>query len=170
MRLAFIVATDLDGVIGRDGALPWRLPADLAHFKRTTMGRPIIMGRKTCQSIGRALPGRQNIGLTRDATFAANGFDVAHTIDAAVTLADDRSGDEVFVIGGGEVYALFLDRCDRIYRTVVDCRVDGDTHFPALADDEWSIVSTESHDADPKNEHGYRFEVLDRLRWPETTD
>ncbi len=178
MLIAFVVATDLDGVIGRDGDLPWRLPADLAHFKRTTMGRPIIMGRKTCESIGRALPGRQNIVLTRDANFSAPGFDVVRTVGAALAAAGpgsqtaptDDAEEEVFVIGGGEIYTLFLDLCERVYRTVVNCRVEGDTYFPKLDAEQWTVTESDNHAADDKNPHDYRFEVLDRLPATDTTE
>ncbi|MEM7262589.1 MAG: dihydrofolate reductase [Planctomycetota bacterium] len=159
MRISLIVATDLDGVIGRDGTLPWRLPADLAYFKRTTMGCPIIMGRKTYESIGRPLPGRQNVVLTRDASFVADGCDVVTDLDAALAAVGEV--DEVFVIGGAQIYAAFLDRADRLHHTVVHTRVAGDTRFD-FDESAWPVASREDHSSDAKNSFDYSFLVRER--------
>ena len=160
MRLSLIVAMDTGGVIGRDGGLPWRLQADLRNFKRITLGKPIVMGRKTWESIGRPLPGRKNIVLTRDTTWAAEGALVARDAEQALCLAGDA--EELMVIGGAEVYRLFLPRADRIYLTEVGDRVAGDTHFPEWDRDEFEEVSREEHAADEQNAHAFTFLVLDR--------
>ena len=131
MLVSLVVAMTPDRVIGRDGRLPWRLPADLRHFRRLTMGHPIIMGRKTFTSIGRPLPGRDNIVLSRQPDFAAPGCRVVHTVAAALAAAQAHPTDEAFVIGGGAVYALFLPMATRIHATIVRAVVAGDTHFPA---------------------------------------
>ncbi len=160
MRVSFIVAADRGGVIGRAGGLPWRLPADLRHFKETTMGKPMIMGRRTWESIGRALPGRRSIVLTRRPGFEAPGAAVASTPDEALALAEPA--EEVMVIGGEAVYRALLDRCDRIYLTRVEGEVDGDTHFPELEAGAWREVAREERGADAANPYSLSFLVLDR--------
>lgn len=153
--LALIVAMDKNRLIGRDGDLPWRLPNDLAHFKRTTMGKPILMGRKTWDSLGRPLPGRQNIVLTRDELFSAEGADVAHDLDAALTLAAEQ--EQVMMIGGAQLYELALPLAKVLYVTHVDAALEGDTWFPKINWDEWEQVSREAHPADEKNEYPHEF-------------
>jgi dihydrofolate reductase len=160
MRVSFIVAADRGGVIGRAGTLPWRLPADLRHFKETTMGKPMIMGRRTWESIGRALPGRRSIVLTRRAGFEAPGAAVVSTPDEALALAEPA--DEVMVIGGEAVYRALLGRCDRIYLTRVEGEVEGDTHFPQLEPAEWREVAREERPPDAANPYPLSFLVLDR--------
>ena len=124
------------------------------------MGKPMIMGRATWDTIGRALPGRQNIVLTRQAGFAASGCDVVGDIDAALSLAGDV--DELMIIGGGKIYEQFLPRTDRIYLTRVDTEVDGDTFFPELDEDEWREVAREDYPASPGREHGFSILTIDR--------
>ncbi len=135
---AIVAAADND-VIGRNNALPWDLPADLAHFRRLTMGKPILMGRKTFESIGRPLPGRTNIVITRDPGFAAEGVQVVHSVDAALELAESIAlidgAEELVVIGGAEIYALTLPQTSRLYLTRVHVSPDGDAHLPAV---DWS--------------------------------
>lgn len=164
MRISLIVATDLDGTIGRDGRLPWHLPADLRHFKRITMGKPMIMGRKTWESIGRALPGRRSIVLTRRRAFGAPGALVAHTPEAALALAEQvlEAADETLVIGGAEIFHLFLPRATRLYWTQVLAQVPGDARFPGIDPAAWREVSREEHAADEKNAYAVRFLVLER--------
>jgi dihydrofolate reductase len=160
-RLSLIVAVARNGVIGRNGTLPWRLPADLQHFKAVTMGAPIVMGRKTWESIGRPLPGRRNIVVSRRTDFVATGADVVPSLDAALALC--AGVPEVFVIGGAELYAVALGRADRIHLTLVEAEVDGDTNFPALDATRWRVTSEQARPKDDKNEHAVRFQVLDRV-------
>lgn len=161
MILTLIVAVADNGVIGRDGGLPWRLPGDLAHFKATTMGKPIVMGRKTWESLGRPLPGRDNIVVTRDPAYVADGAAVAADLDAALAAAGDAG--EVMIIGGAEIYALALPRADRIHLTRVHASPEGDTHFPDLDLDRWREVAREDHDADGDSP-AYSFVTLERAR------
>ena len=162
MRIALIAAVARNGVIGRGGSLPWRIPADLHYFKATTMGKPMIMGRRTFQSIGKALPGRASIVVTRRADFAADDVDVAADLDQALTIAARHGGDEVVVIGGGEIYAAALPRADRIYLTEVHIDAEGDVHFPALDRAQWRELSRDDHPADGDTP-AFSFVVLERL-------
>jgi dihydrofolate reductase len=142
MKLSLIVAYARNGVIGRDNALPWRLPEDLAFFKRTTTGHPVIMGRKTWDSIGRPLPNRRNIVITRDGVWHADGTLRAASLDEAMALCADAA--EAFVIGGGQIYAAALPLADAVVATEIDRDVDGDAHFPALDPADWIEVSREA--------------------------
>ena len=160
MRLSIIVAMSENRVIGRDNQLPWRLSADLQHFKKLTMGKPIIMGRKTFESIGRALPGRQNIVVTRQPDYHAEGCDVVPSADAAIAAADDAA--EIMVIGGAEIYRQFLPRANRIYLTRVHARIDGDTYFPELQAEEWAETAREPLAANADNEFAASFVTLAR--------
>jgi dihydrofolate reductase len=169
MRIALVVATDLDGTLGRDNRLPWHLPADLRHFKRVTMGKPMIMGRKTWESIGRALPGRTSIVLTHRADFSAPGAYVARTPDEAVALAASSAQGggagvdrEVAVIGGAEVFHTFLPRAERIYWTEVQAHLPGDVHLEPFDPAVWQVAERIDHPADPENPYALRFLVLTR--------
>lgn len=155
MTITFHLARAHNGVIGRDGGLPWRLPADLKRFKAQTIGRPMIMGRKTFDSFPSPLPGRRHIVLTRDAAWQAEGAEVVHSPDAALALA----GEDAAVIGGADVFALFLDRADRIELTEVHADPDGDTIVPAFTG--WREVFREDHAADG-DRPGYSFVTLVR--------
>lgn len=165
MRIALIVARADNGVIGRDNGLPWRISEDMKYFKATTMGKPLVMGRKTFESIGLALPGRTTIVVTRDRDFGAEGVQVAHDLDSAVRLAEDVARadgvDEVMIAGGAEIYAQALDRAGRIYLTEVHCVIDGDAHFPKLDPATWRETAREDFDA-PAGGYAYSFVVLDR--------
>ncbi len=161
MKLSIIVAMSKNNVIGRGGELPWRLSADLQRFKRLTMGHPIIMGRKTFDSIGRPLPGRTSIVITRQANYRNVGVLIARSLPEAIRLAGDT--DEVFVIGGGEIYSQALPLADRLYMTVVDENTDGDTHFPNWDPGQWRFVEETSHPADAKNLYSMHFRVFDRV-------
>ncbi|HAJ91173.1 MAG TPA: type 3 dihydrofolate reductase [Gammaproteobacteria bacterium] len=161
MKISIVVAMDTKGVIGRDNGLPWHLPADLQHFKRTTMGKPILMGRKTHESIGRPLPGRTNIVITRDSGYRADGCVVVHSIESALEAAGAQ--DEIMVIGGAEFYRQVLPRTDTIYLTRIHESFDGDTCFPDLDDADWREVERSDHTADGKNPHDYSFIRLDRM-------
>jgi len=158
--ISVIAAVSDNGVIGADGDLPWRLSADLRNFKAVTMGKPIVMGRKTWDSLGRPLPGRQNIIITRQSGFDADGCDVVPYPAKALTVADDS--DEIMIIGGGQIYAMFLRRADRIYLTRVHTEIEGDAFFPELDEEQWQRVSAEHHEADDTNEYAFTFEVWDR--------
>jgi dihydrofolate reductase len=161
MRISLIVAASENGVIGRAGELPWKLPADLKHFRTLTWGKPVVMGRKTWDSIGRALPGRQNIVLTRDPAFAAPGAQIASSPEEALRLAGDAP--EVMIIGGGELYRAFLPRAERIYLTRVKTVESGDTLFPELDPAQWRQVAREAHAPDARHVHPYCFEILERV-------
>ena len=161
MKISIIVAMDANGVIGRDNELPWHLPADLQHFKKTTMGKPILMGRKTYESIGRPLPGRSNIVITRDSRYQAAGCVVVNSIDAAMDAAGEQ--DEIMVIGGAEFYRQVLPRTQTIYLTRIHEAFEGDTVFPELKDADWREVERSDQEADEKNPHDYSFIRLDRI-------
>ena len=159
--ISLIVAASTNNVIGVQGSLPWHLPADLKRFKSLTMGKPIVMGRRTFESIGRPLPGRRNIIITRQTDYPAAGCDIVSSVDAAVAAAAD--GDEVMVIGGGEIYRQFLPLAERIYLTRVAAEIDGDTRFPAL-DNGWQLSESEAHAADDRHRYDYEFQVLERTK------
>lgn len=160
MKLAIIVAMSKNRVIGRGGELPWRLSADLQRFKRLTMGHPIIMGRKTYESIGRALPGRTSVVITRQADYSAEGVLIAASLPEALQRCGDAA--EAFVIGGGEIYSQALPLADRLYVTTVEADVEGDTFFPQWDTRQWQLVEETSHQADAKNSFGMKFQVFDR--------
>lgn len=160
MEISLIVAMDRNGVIGHDNALPWRLPADQKLFKNVTLGKPIIMGRKTHDSIGRPLPGRRNIVITRDGSYSAPGCTVVHDLDAALDMC--RTDPEAIIIGGREIYRQVLDRAGRIYLTEVHADVQGDTFFPDFDRSAWREVQREEFGKDEKNEHPFSFVVLER--------
>ena len=157
--LSLIVAMDPRRVIGDRGGLPWHLSSDLRRFKRLTMGHHLLMGRKTWESIGRPLPGRRNIVITRQAGYVAAGADVVDSSDAAVAAAGDAA--EIMIIGGSEIYVMFLPAAERIYLTRVHADVDGDAFFPAPGDD-WRLVSEATHGADARNDHDVSFRVYER--------
>ncbi|MFT5426845.1 MAG: dihydrofolate reductase [Gammaproteobacteria bacterium] len=161
MKISIIVAMDKNRVIGLEGDLPWRLSADLKHFKAITMGKPLIMGRKTHESIGRPLPGRKNIVVTHSQDFKAEGCVIVHSLDDAFQAAGDV--DEVMIMGGSGVYDQSLARVDRLYLTEVHADVKGDVYFPKFDKCEWKEVEMEKHTADEKNEFDYSFVVLERL-------
>lgn len=160
-RLSIIVAMSRNGVIGKDNAIPWRLPGELALFKRVTMGHPIVMGRRTWESIGRALPGRLNIVVTRNKAYAAPGATVVPSLEAALAAA--AGATEIFIIGGAQLYAEALPRANRLYLTTVDTEVDGDTRMPAFDRRAWRTVATESHARDERNAFSYTLDVLERI-------
>lgn len=162
MKISIVVAMSTNGVIGRDNQLPWHLPADLQHFKKTTMGKPILMGRKTYESIGRPLPGRTNIVITRDADYAAEGCVVVYSIEAALQAAGEQ--DEIMIIGGAEFYRQILPLADTIYLTRIHEDFAGDTYFPELNPAEWHEVERTDWEADEKNSHRYSFVRLERVR------
>ena len=158
--ISLIVAASTNNVIGAAGDLPWRLSADLKRFKAITMGKPIVMGRKTWESIGRPLPGRQNIVITRQADYRAAGCTVVASPDDAIDAAGDV--EEIMIIGGGHIYEAFLPTADRIYLTRVYAEIEGDAFLPEILESEWQFVSRETHRADEANDYDVEFLVLDR--------
>lgn len=159
MMISLIAAMAADRVIGMDNAMPWHLPADLAWFKRQTLDKPVIMGRRTWESIGRPLPGRLNIVISSQPG-DAEGVSWVASIDEALQAAGEV--DEVMVIGGGRIYEQLLPRADRLYLTHIDAEVVGDTTFPDFEPEEWQSTFSEFHDADEKNSHSFCFEILQR--------
>ena len=162
MKISMIAAMAHDRVIGKDNQMPWHLPADLAHFKRVTLGKPVLMGRKTFESIGRPLPGRRNLVISRNPDYQAEGIEVVGSVEAALALLAGSSVEELMVIGGGHLYAEMLPSADCLYLTRIDLAVEGDTRFPAFDDGQWQRVDCESHSADEKNPHPHSFETWQR--------
>ena len=162
MIISTIVAVAKNNVIGKDNDIPWYLPADLKYFKKVTSGHHIIMGRKCFESIGRPLPKRTNIIITRNPFFVATNCIVTNSIEDALRIARDNGETEAFIIGGGQIYEMTQDYWDRVYLTEVDLEVDGDVYFPALDESTWDLVRTEAHQADDKNEHNYIFKTYER--------
>ncbi len=158
--LSLIVAVAENGVIGARGSLPWRLPDELAHFKRTTLGKPVLMGRRTWESIGRPLPGRANVVLSRDPKYAPHGAFVARDLDEAIGM--HAAAPEQFVIGGASLYADALPRAERIYLTRVHARPIGDVSFPELASGEWGESLVSEHPVDARHAHAFSIYLLVR--------
>jgi len=161
MQLSIIVAMDRNRVIGKGDTLPWHISSDLKNFKKITMGKPIVMGRKTHESIGRPLPGRENIILTRDKIYKTEGCTVLHSMEEIFEHCKDV--DEVMITGGSEIYKLSLEQASRLYLTEVHTEIEGDTYFPEFDRDEWDEVSREDFEADEKNEFDYSFVLLERV-------
>lgn len=161
MKISLIAAMDGNGVIGKDNDLPWRLPKELEYVKQTTMGRPIIVGRKNFESIGRALPGRRNIILTRNQNFVFAGCEVAHSIQDVFKLCEKEN--EVFIFGGEQVYRMFLPYVEKMYLTKIHHSFDGDTFFPEINEGEWKEVSVTKGITDEKNPYTYYFHVYERI-------
>lgn len=155
-----MVAAAENGVIGRGNRLPWHLPADLKHFKAVTLGKPMLMGRKTFESIGQALPGRRSLVLTHDAQYSARGAERVANLEEAFTLT--RDAEELAVIGGAEVFRLCLPHAERIYFTRVHASVAGDTRFPEIDWNEWRCADRSAHPVDEKNPYAMTFFVLER--------
>ena len=160
MRIALIVAMAENRVIGRNNQLPWRIPADLRHFKALTLGKPVIMGRKTYESIGRPLPGRDNIVVTADSGYQAEGCQVVHSMEQALEAAG--SCEEAMIIGGANLYRQTLENADRLYLTLVKAEPEGDTWFPEIELQQWREIERQAHTADESNEYDYDFVVLER--------
>ena len=164
MRISIIVALDEGLVIGNEGGMPWHLPADLKVFKAATMGKPIIMGRSTYESIGKALPGRTNIVITRNTDFEAAGCRVAHSIEGALDIAKAESAEEAMIIGGANLYRQIFENADRLYLTLVKAEPEGDAWFPQIELQQWREIERDTHKADERNEYDYDFVVLERAR------
>ena len=153
--ISIIVAMAKDRVIGKDNEMPWHLPADLQHFRKMTSGKPIIMGRKTYESIGRPLPKRHNIIISRNSDYEVEGCDVVNSLDAALEVAGDV--EEIFIIGGGFLYDQTIDAADRLYLTFIDLEIDGDTFFPEYEHLNIKKIASEAHKKDGKNPYDYEF-------------
>ncbi len=163
MRISLIVAMAKNRVIGNKNKMPWHLPADFTYFKKVTIGHPVIMGRKTFESIGRPLPGRRNIVISRNAAFRADGAEVVTSLAAAITACDSQyKSQEAFVIGGATLYIEALPHAERIFVTEVDASPEGDTFFPMLDTKQWREVARERREANEKNAHAMEFTVLER--------
>ena len=158
--LTLIAAMGKNRAIGLDGRMPWHLPAELQHFKKATMGKAIVMGRKTWQAIGRPLPGRRNIVVSRNPGFHAEGVDLANSLDDAIAMSES---DEVMIIGGGQLYALALPMANRMVLTLIDIEPEADTWFPEWDESEWSLTSERYFSVDEKNKLAYRIVELVRI-------
>ncbi len=158
--ISMIAAMAKNRVIGKDNQMPWHMPADLAHFKKVTMDKPVVMGRKTYESIGRLLPGRQNVIVTRDASYQVDGALMCSSLEDA--LAKLSSAEDIMIIGGGNIYQQMLPKADKLHLTFIDLETDGDAHFPEWNENEWFEVARETHKADAKNAHDCDFVTLAR--------
>ncbi len=166
-KIVLVAAVARNGAIGVKGGLPWRLPSDLKHLRETTWGRPMVMGRKTFDSIGKPLPGRESIVVTRDESFSREGVHVARTIDAALALGEARAKamgvDEIMVIGGGELYRATLDRADRLVLSEVDLAPEGDAFFPEIDMNRWREVSRHTPPRGEKDDASFTVRTLERV-------
>lgn len=160
MIISTIVAVAQDNVIGRDNDIPWYLPADLKYFKKRTTGHHILMGRKCYQSIGKPLPNRTNIIVTRDPYFITSNCVVCHSIEEAIDVAYQNGEEELFIIGGGTIYDQTSHLWDKIYLTEVDLKVEGDIYFPSINLNNWKLIEENRYKADEKNEHDYIFKTF----------
>ena len=166
INIAMIAGVAENGVIGSDQTIPWRVPSDMAFFKRTTMGKPIIMGRKQFETVGKPLSGRANIVITRQRDYQPEGVLVVHDIETALEqarrIAEADGVDEIMIIGGGELYAQLMGRADRLYITHIDLQPTGDVLFPAIAPEQWTVVDLPEVAPSPKDEASYRVKVYER--------
>ena len=160
--ISFIVAMDNNRVIGKDNQLPWHLPADLKFFKKTTMGHPIVMGRKTHESIGKPLPGRENIIVTRNERYHSEGCTVFHSVEELIRLDAENTDKEIFVIGGAELFRTMFPFADRLYITQIDHEFAGDTYFPDYNESDWYLASSDKGVKDEKNPYDYFYNIYDR--------
>ena len=163
MTISLIVAAALNNAIGKEGGMPWHLPNDVRHFKNLTWGMPVVMGRKTFESLGKPLAGRKNIVISRQNGWSAPGAVVVKTIEDALFVAREADMKELMVIGGGEIYKSLFDRAKRIYLTRVEAEPDADTFFPVIDPQQWHLMSQKNHEADEKNAYNYSFQVWERL-------
>ena len=160
--LSFIAAVSTNNVIGKDNQLPWSLPADLKYFKNTTWALPVIMGRKTFESFPKALQGRTNIVITRQADYSAENITVVKSLEEAIAKAAELQTEEIFIIGGSEIFKQAWSVADRLYITRVHAEVDGDSFFPEINPQEWNLTSKKELQKDEKNAFDYDFEIWDR--------
>lgn len=163
MIISLVVAAATNNGIGKDGTLPWRLPNDMKFFKNVTWGMPVLMGRKTFESLGKVLPGRKNIVVTRQPNWSFPGTVAVRSIDDGLFVAQETDAKEVMVIGGGEIYKSVFEKSRRIYLTRVDATPEADTFFPVLDPERWFLVSQKDHEADEKNAYNHSFQVWERI-------
>ena len=161
MIISLIAAMDKNRVIGKGGKLPWNLPADMKYFKDKTLGKPIIMGRKTYESLGKPLPNRKNIIITHDQDYKAEGCIVVHSAEEALKAAEGN--EEVMIIGGSQIYKELLPKANRMYLTIVDADFEGDTFFPEYDVKEWKETAYEEHERDAENQYNYTFLILEKV-------
>lgn len=159
--ISIIAAMTKNNVLGKDNKMPWHLPAELQYFKKITLGKPVIMGRKTFESIGRPLPGRENIVITRQVDFVPAGVTIKHDLQSAMTYVKDI--DEVMIIGGANIYQQAINFADKMYLTVIDFECEGDVFFPTWDESHWKIISQETHRMDAKNQYDFVTVVLERI-------
>ncbi|MET3924787.1 dihydrofolate reductase [Devosia sp. 2618] len=168
IKIAMIAAVADNGVIGDAQTIPWRIPSDFAWFKRTTLGKPIVMGRKQFETVGKPLPGRTNIVITRQPDYQPEGVLVVHSVEdalgQALKIAENDGVDEIMIIGGGELYAQLMDRADRLYVSHVDLSPKGNVRFPAIDEQQWTVVDLPEVTPSPKDEAGYRVKVYARRK------
>lgn len=163
MTISLVVAAASNHAIGKDGAMPWQLPNDMKHFKNITWGLPVVMGRKTFESLEKVLPGRKNIVITRQPAWKMEGTVAVKNIEDALFVAKETDAKEVMVIGGGEIYRALFDRANRIYLTRVEAAPAADTFFPVIDPNQWYLVSQKNHEADEKNAYNYSFQTWERI-------
>ena len=163
MVISFVVAAASNNVIGLEGKLPWNLPNDMKHFKNVTWGMPVIMGRKTFESLGKVLPGRKNIVITRQPGWKMEGVVAVKSIEDALFVAAETDANEAMVIGGGEIFKTLFDKAKRIYLTRVDAEPEADTFFPVIDPQHWWLLSQKNYEADEKNPYNYSFQTWERL-------
>ena len=163
MTISLVVAAATNNAIGKEGKIPWHLPNDMKHFKNVTWGMPVIMGRKTFESLGKVLPGRKNIVISRQPGWEAEGTVTVKKIEDALFVAKATDAKEVMVIGGGEIYKTLFEKATRIYLTRVEAEPEADTFFPPLHPGDWNLVSQQIHEADEKNIFNYSFQLWQRV-------
>jgi len=161
--ISLVVAAATNNAIGKEGKLPWHLPNDMKHFKNVTWALPVIMGRKTFESLGKALTGRKNIVISRQPGLQAEGAIVVKSVEDALFVAGETDAREVMVIGGGEIYRSLFDKAKRIYLTRVEAAPEADTFFPVIEGNRWWLVSRRKHEADERNAYNYAFEIWERI-------
>ena len=163
MTISLVVAAATNHAIGMKGTMPWHLPADMKHFKNITWGMPVVMGRKTFESLGKPLAGRKNIVITRQAGWKAEGIIPVKSIEDALFVARQADANEVMVIGGGEIYKALFEKADRIYLTRVEAEPEADTFFPVIHPEQWRLTSQQNFEADEKNAFNYSFQIWERV-------
>lgn len=163
MIISLVVAAASNNAIGKEGQMPWTMPNDMKHFKNVTWGMPVIMGRKTFESLGKPLAGRKNIVITRQDDWKREGTVAVRNIDDALFLAGQTDAKEVMVIGGGEIYRTFFDKAKRIYLTRIEAEPEADTFFPVIDPKQWTLVSIKNYEADEKNAYNYSFQTWERI-------
>jgi dihydrofolate reductase len=164
MIISAIVATSENGIIGVDNMIPWYLPADLKYFKKVTNGHHVLMGRKCFESIGKPLPGRNNLVLTRNPLYVAQGIKIIHSVMEGIDIAIQNGEEELFIIGGADIYKSTMAVWDKLYFNTIHTNIEGDTKWPEMDWKEWRLESVENHTADEKNKYPYSFSVFDRIK------